>query len=89
MRQRLYGEGHYNCYAMPLAHLPSNGDMLVGTVLMMMCKNLINTCKTVYIGENGTIRLITDNMAPTINAQKQIILKQEHKDIATRKNEIS
>ena len=67
----------------------SNGDMLVGTVLMMMCKNLINTCKTVYIGENGTIRLITDNMAPTINAQKQIILKQEHKDIATRKNEIS
>ena len=26
-----------------------------------------------YVGENGTIRLITDNRAPTINAQKQKI----------------
>ena len=24
----LYGEGHYNCYALPLAHLPSNGTCL-------------------------------------------------------------
>ena len=35
MRLRLYGEGHYDCFAMPLAHLPSIGDMLVGIVLMM------------------------------------------------------
>ena len=31
------------------------------------------TCKTMYKGENGMIQLITDNRAPTINAQKQKI----------------
>ena len=45
MKQRLYGEGHYECYAMPLAHLPSNGDMLVGIVLMMIWINLITHAK--------------------------------------------
>ena len=32
-----------------------------------------STCKAMYRGENGTIRLIIDNIAPTSNAQKQKI----------------
>ena len=30
-----------------------------------------STCKAMYRGENGTIRLITDNRAPTVSAQTQ------------------
>ena len=31
-----------------------------------------SACKAMYIGENGTVRLITDNRVPAIIAQKQI-----------------
>ena len=72
MRQWMYGEGHYNCYAMPLAH-SLKWDHACWNCLDDDVEKFDNTCKTMYRGENGTIRLITDNRAPTINAQKQKI----------------
>ena len=65
----MYGEGHYDCYAMPLAH-SLKWDHACWNCLDDDVEKFDNTCKTMYRGENEAIRLITDNMAPTINAQK-------------------